>query len=518
MEFEKRTFPNHRSHPVFLSTIGALLGLDIKPINICKVLELNCGDGGNIIPFSLYYPQMEYVGVDTDEAAVLKAKKLVKDLKLTNIKILKKELDELKNLEGQFDFIILNRCYSWINPDLRRIIWGFCQSHLSKNGIIFLNFNSLPGWAELLSLRRLIQFRIKGIDDLETAKSEIQKFLPAFSKMVTPPENIGKFSEFFKDEVNHILSLIDSDREQIFFEDFFKDENHPVYFSQLIQEAADFDFKFLSNCDLSNADRSDLPANVLQLLQNKSKDLPEFEQYIDFFVNQTFREILLCRNSLEINRTPDQHRLEKFFVKAKFEIDQDFENQESNNELLLLSESGMSVKVSGSLLGEVAAFLLENAASYIRIDQLFSEIGELAGNDGEKAAKRAELAMFLLSLYLNTDLLDMRVWEISEMDKEAETFSISPLIQIQAENEALVTIPEHYSVSLTTFERRLVQELPLQFTEKEFLTKVFDLFRNETVFKESLRENFDFDSLDEKSGKIVFQKMIKKGLIQTPAN
>ena len=514
MKFEKRTFPNHRTHPVILSTIGALLGLEIKPIEKCKVLELNCGDGGNIIPVSLYFPQMQYYGVDTDETAVLKANKLVKDLNLTNIRIQKKELSELRELEGQFDFIILNRYYSWVDPELRKNIWEFCQTHLSENGLIFLDFNSLPGWAELLSLRKLIQFRIKGIDDWETAKGEILKFLPAFCNIVTPPENVSNFSEFFKDEVNHILSLINSDREQIFVQDFFEDENHPVYLSKLIEEAGNFDFKFLSNCDLSNADRSVLPGNVLQLLQIKSKDLPEFEQYIDFFVNQTFREVLFCRESVKINRNPNPKQLENFFVKAQFEINTEFEDQGSKNELMLISESGMSVKVSGSLLGDVAALLVEKAPSYIRMEELFSEVEGLTGTDMKKSAKRSELAMFLLSLYLNTDLLDMRFWEVPEAADGDEMYSISPLIQIQAKNDEHVTIPEHYSVSLTAFEKRLVQELPLQFTFADFLKTASDLFKTERTFQESIQQDFGLEILDELSGKTVIQKMIRKGLIQ----
>jgi SAM-dependent methyltransferase len=232
---------------------------------------------------------MEYVGVDSDEAALTKARQFSKSLKLKKIRFLNMEAESLTDLEDQFDFIILNRLYSWIDPSQRNALWEFCSTHLTENGMVYINFNALPGWAELLTLRKLVKYRLARVEDLDSAIFEIQKFLPAFFKLVTPPENVSKFSDFLKDEITQILSLLNSDRKQIFVEDFLGDENHPVYLTQLLNEAKKFDLKFLANCDLSNADRSDLSGDVVELLQKKSRDQNDFEQYIDFFALLVFK-------------------------------------------------------------------------------------------------------------------------------------------------------------------------------------------------------------------------------------
>ena len=513
MEYEKRTFPNHHTHPVFLSTVGALFGLEVKPINDCSVLELNCGDGGNIIPFSFYYPQMQYVGIDLEEKAVEKANELISKFGLDNIQILKKELNELNSLDGQFDFIIVNRLYSWVDPAMRNNIWGFCKTHLSENGMIYINFNTMPGWAELLTLRKLIQYRIKDIGDSGTAINEIRKFLPVFSKLVTPPDNINSFSEFLYEEVEYLNSLINSDRQWLFFDDFIGIENNPLYFSEFLSEARDFGFKFLTNCDLSNADRADLPGNVLQLLQKKSKDMAEFEQYIDFFVNQKYREVLLCKSPRELNRDLDYEKIKNFFVKARFEIKQFAENNSVDEELVLISQSGMSVKVNGSLMGEVADKLKQCESSYIQIEDLFSRIAELQEENSENRTKRYELALFLISLYLNTNLLDMRVWEISQTACETDFYKISPLIRQQTQESNIVTNHGHFSVFISLYEKRLLQQLPLEFTIKDIKDKTLILVKNEPEFKEDIEKQFGVRDAAELQIKSILEKFIKKGLL-----
>ena len=52
------------SHPDRLSTLGTLFGMKPVPVTKCRVLELGCGTGGNIIPMASNLPDSEFVGVD----------------------------------------------------------------------------------------------------------------------------------------------------------------------------------------------------------------------------------------------------------------------------------------------------------------------------------------------------------------------------------------------------------------------------------------------------------------------
>ena len=58
------------THPNRLGTIAALYGMTPAPIPNCRVLELGCGVGGNIIPMAYQNPKSQFVGIDLSGDAV----------------------------------------------------------------------------------------------------------------------------------------------------------------------------------------------------------------------------------------------------------------------------------------------------------------------------------------------------------------------------------------------------------------------------------------------------------------
>ena len=56
--------PFAQTHPSRLYAIGTLFGLKPAPPQKCRVLELACAGGGNLIPMADYLPDSEFVGID----------------------------------------------------------------------------------------------------------------------------------------------------------------------------------------------------------------------------------------------------------------------------------------------------------------------------------------------------------------------------------------------------------------------------------------------------------------------
>ena len=52
------------AHPDRLCTVGRLFGMSPGEVRSCRVLELGCADGGNLIPMALALPGSEFIGVD----------------------------------------------------------------------------------------------------------------------------------------------------------------------------------------------------------------------------------------------------------------------------------------------------------------------------------------------------------------------------------------------------------------------------------------------------------------------
>ena len=53
-----------QTHPDRLATIGRMFGLTPPPIDRCRVLELGCASGGNLIPMAVNLPDADFVRID----------------------------------------------------------------------------------------------------------------------------------------------------------------------------------------------------------------------------------------------------------------------------------------------------------------------------------------------------------------------------------------------------------------------------------------------------------------------
>ena len=51
-------------------TLGSLFGMNPARLNSCRVLELGCGEGANLIPVAFQWPESEFVGIDLSTEAI----------------------------------------------------------------------------------------------------------------------------------------------------------------------------------------------------------------------------------------------------------------------------------------------------------------------------------------------------------------------------------------------------------------------------------------------------------------
>src|SRR4029453_18248300 len=80
--------PFSQTHPDRLATIAALYGLKAAPPEHCRVLELGCGDGGNLIPMAYVLPGSTFLGLDAARTAIAQGREQVAALGLTNVTLL----------------------------------------------------------------------------------------------------------------------------------------------------------------------------------------------------------------------------------------------------------------------------------------------------------------------------------------------------------------------------------------------------------------------------------------------
>src|SRR4051794_16481456 len=137
--------PDPARHPDRLATIGMLFGLDVAPVDTCRVLEFACGDGSNLVPIAALLPNASFVGFDFAAQPIAHARAMTEALGLANVRLLERDLRDLPEDLGTFDYIVVHGLYSWLPPAVRAHLMPRIARHLAPEGVAFVSYNALPG-------------------------------------------------------------------------------------------------------------------------------------------------------------------------------------------------------------------------------------------------------------------------------------------------------------------------------------------------------------------------------------
>jgi cyclopropane fatty-acyl-phospholipid synthase-like methyltransferase len=139
--YDQVPYPGHpfaQAHPDRLATVATLFGLRPADPAACRVLELGCGDGGNLVPMALALPDSAFCGVDLSPSAIDRAQALSDELGLVNVDLRAADLAALPDV-GAFDYVIAHGVYSWIAPPARDALLAACRERLAPGGVAYVS-------------------------------------------------------------------------------------------------------------------------------------------------------------------------------------------------------------------------------------------------------------------------------------------------------------------------------------------------------------------------------------------
>ena len=186
-----------------------------------------------------------------------------------------------------FDYIGLHGIWSWVSDDNRQVIVDFVRSKLKVGGVLYISYNTLPGWAAFAPMRHLmtehaevlgtegrgIVSRVDGAMDFAT---KLLATNPAFSR-ANPlvGDKLAKMAE----QNRHYLA-----------HEYFNRDWHPMHFATMGQwlDSAKLQYACSANY-LDHIDAVNLSAEQ-QTFLNDIPDVMFRETTRDFMVNQQFRK------------------------------------------------------------------------------------------------------------------------------------------------------------------------------------------------------------------------------------
>ena len=238
-----RSRPCPTSAPARIATVARLMGLDTPDPTTARVLEIGCGDGGNLVPMAAAAPRGRYAGVDLSPGAIAEARAMASDLALSNVELDAVDLRDLPPGLGTFDYIIAHGFYSWVPADVREVLLGTLRRCLSPDGIAFVSHNTMPGCALRGIAWSLLRPHVAGIGDPARRGAEARSMASLVSEaMADQPGLAAMLAGEFRDVAErHEFHVLHDDLAVV---------NHPVLLREIVAEADAHGLTWLADADV----------------------------------------------------------------------------------------------------------------------------------------------------------------------------------------------------------------------------------------------------------------------------
>ncbi len=227
-----------------------------------------------------------------------------------------------------FDYIGLHGIWSWISNENRNIIVEFIRRKLKVGGVLYISYNTLPGWAAFAPMRHLMTEHASIIGSeghgivsrIDGALNFAEKFFatnPLFSR-ANPL--VSERIKSIKGQNRHYLA-----------HEYFNKDWHPMHFATMAEWLEPAKVQFA--CSAHFLDQIDA-LNLTNDQQAFLKEIPDpmFRESVrDFIVNQQFRRDYWVKGARKLT-TLDQA-----------------EALRSQQVMLLTNRPDVSLKVKGAL-------------------------------------------------------------------------------------------------------------------------------------------------------------------------
>ncbi|MBP7677328.1 MAG: class I SAM-dependent methyltransferase [Thermoanaerobaculia bacterium] len=459
------------THPDRLATLAAVHGLPAPPLESCRVLELGCARGGNLLPMALELPAASFVGVDLSTRQVAEARESADALGLRNVTFHAMGLEEIGAAFGTFDYVVCHGVYSWVPEPVRARILDICATNLSPDGLAYVSYNTYPGWSSRGMVRDLVRFHAREAETPEARVERARGFLEELAGHVARQE--GAYASVLKVEASRFREADDT----YLLHEFFEDDNAPCFVHEFLRRAEAAGLEFLAEAQAPGL-FDGLPEAARGLVARWADDVAAREQYLDLMVNRTFRRTVLRRagGSRAATRSPEAvERLAARAVVVPAPAAREAEGKDGPIEFVHPGRSG-SIRTNDPALKAALLALHGARPEALPFEMLWERVCEGLSRSGHSWPRpaeetRAALRSSLLRLFL-ADFVELHVSPPRPAAVPAERPVGSPLARHQAANGRLVTSLLRKRVELGELDRSVLLELDGTRTEADVLDAV----------------------------------------------
>ncbi|ATG37202.1 putative methyltransferase [Phaeobacter piscinae] len=267
-------------------------GLDDNRLTYC---ELGCGQGFTANLLAAANPHVDVHAMDFNPAHIAGAHRLAREAAVPNVTFYERSFEDFEEeatLPNSFDVIALHGVYSWVSRENQERIIDFIARRLKPGGLVYISYNTQPGWAPSMPLRRLLTDRAaQGNGSLEQRIDEALDFaerlkLADAGFFASNPGQLTRLSEMKSMSRNYLAH------------EFFNKDWTPFHFADVADDLAQAKLEFMGAANpLDHIDDICLSRPQQALLAEESNSVRR-EGLRDILLNEQFRADVFVRGWL----------------------------------------------------------------------------------------------------------------------------------------------------------------------------------------------------------------------------
>jgi SAM-dependent methyltransferase len=165
-------------------------------------------------------------------------------LELSNIEFIHSDfLTAAHRVSGHFDYIIAHGIFSWVPDDVRDALLELCAQHLRRGGLLYLNYNTRPGWNVRGMVREFLLAQTAGTTGLrmraELAQDVAAKIVSSLMVGEHPYSQLiaNEFQFVCENHVSYVAH------------EYLAANNHPYWRSEFLSLARRYGFEYVADAD-----------------------------------------------------------------------------------------------------------------------------------------------------------------------------------------------------------------------------------------------------------------------------
>lgn len=451
-------YPGHvyeHTHPNRLGSLAALYGMTPGSPERCRVLELGCGVGGNLVPMAFQYPMSEFIGVDLSGSSIERGQKNVSTLGLSNIRLLHLDIMDVDESFGVFDYIIAHGVFSWVPASVREKMMKIFKSNLSSQGVCYVSYNAHPFSHTRDIARDMMLYHTRDISDLtrKTAQSRaIMKFLSEASKSDTV------YGAIMRDQYHRVSRMPD----EVLFHDDLNEIGEAFLLHEIIAQGNSHGLQYLSDAEFSRRNLAAYPPEVRETLERfPDSEFGSRDQYQDFIDGYGFRRTLFIHEGVPLNRRIGIDFVKHFLLSLTASpVSADF-SLTDRSKMEFRTEDGTTIVVSDPILKAAYLYLGRTSPDCVPYPELLRSARSMLSADNALADATTNDETLSEALYILacSGEVQFRSWRMPLTTDLRVRPEVSRLARYQASTNDLVTSLQHQAVRLEDREIRAFVQL-----------------------------------------------------------